>query len=69
MSKTVRYLITAIFLVVSTISHALTLKPDAPERYTVKKAIRYGELQSDIRMTLGSGLIFGIKMTKLRTLI
>lgn len=37
MSKTVRYLITAIFLVVSTISHALTLKPDAPERYTVKK--------------------------------
>jgi nucleoid-associated protein YgaU len=37
MSKTVRYLITAIFLLVSTISHALTLKPDAPERYTVKK--------------------------------
>jgi nucleoid-associated protein YgaU len=37
MSKTVRYLITAFFLVVSTISHALTLKPDAPERYTVKK--------------------------------
>jgi nucleoid-associated protein YgaU len=37
MSKTVRYLITAIFLVVSTISYALTLKPDAPERYTVKK--------------------------------
>ena len=37
MSKTVRYLITAFFLVVSTISHSLTLKPDAPERYTVKK--------------------------------
>ena len=37
MSKTVRYLITAFFLVLSTISHALTLKPDAPERYTVKK--------------------------------
>jgi nucleoid-associated protein YgaU len=37
MSKTVRYLITAIFLLVSTISHALTLKSDAPERYTVKK--------------------------------
>jgi nucleoid-associated protein YgaU len=37
MSKTVRYLITAFFLVVSTISHALTLTPDAPERYTVKK--------------------------------
>jgi nucleoid-associated protein YgaU len=37
MSKTVRYLITAIFLLVSTISHALTLKADAPERYTVKK--------------------------------
>jgi nucleoid-associated protein YgaU len=37
MSKTVRYLITAFFLVLSTISHSLTLKPDAPERYTVKK--------------------------------
>jgi nucleoid-associated protein YgaU len=37
MSKTVRYLITAIFLLVSTISHALTLKADAPELYTVKK--------------------------------
>jgi nucleoid-associated protein YgaU len=37
MSKTVRYLITAIFLLVSTISHAFTLKQDAPERYTVKK--------------------------------
>jgi nucleoid-associated protein YgaU len=37
MSKTVRYLITVIFLLVSTISHALTLKQDAPERYTVKK--------------------------------
>ncbi|MGK0406095.1 MAG: nucleoid-associated protein YgaU [Oleispira sp.] len=37
MSKTVRYLITAIFLLVSTISYALTLKPDAPEQYTVKK--------------------------------
>lgn len=37
MSKTVRYLITAFFLVLSTISHSLTLKADAPERYTVKK--------------------------------
>jgi len=37
MSKTVRYLITAFFLVLSTISHSLTLKPEAPERYTVKK--------------------------------
>lgn len=37
MSKTVRYLITAFFLVLSTVSHSLTLKPDAPERYTVKK--------------------------------
>ncbi len=37
MSKTVRYLITAFFLVLSTISHSLTLKSDAPERYTVKK--------------------------------
>lgn len=37
MSKTVRYLITAFFLVVSTISHGLTLKEGAPERYTVKK--------------------------------
>jgi nucleoid-associated protein YgaU len=37
MSKTVRYLITAFFLVFSTISYSLTLKPDAPERYTVKK--------------------------------
>jgi nucleoid-associated protein YgaU len=37
MSKTVRYLITAFFLVLSTISHSLTLKTDAPERYTVKK--------------------------------
>jgi nucleoid-associated protein YgaU len=37
MSKTVRYLITAFFLVLSTISHSLTLKADAPDRYTVKK--------------------------------
>lgn len=37
MSKTVRYLITVFFLVLSTVSHSLTLKPDAPERYTVKK--------------------------------
>ncbi|NRA23642.1 MAG: LysM peptidoglycan-binding domain-containing protein [Oleispira sp.] len=37
MSKTVRYLITAFFLVLSTISHGLALKEGAPERYTVKK--------------------------------
>jgi nucleoid-associated protein YgaU len=37
MSKTVRYLITAFFLVVSTISHGLALKEGAPERYTVQK--------------------------------
>lgn len=37
MSKTVRYLITAFFLILSTISHSLTLKESAPERYVVKK--------------------------------
>jgi nucleoid-associated protein YgaU len=37
MSKTVRYLITAFFLVLSTISHGLALKEGAPERYTVQK--------------------------------
>lgn len=37
MSKTVRYLITAFFLILSTISHGLALKEGAPERYTVKK--------------------------------
>ena len=37
MSKTVRYLITAFFLVVSTLSYGFTLKDGAPERYTVIK--------------------------------
>lgn len=37
MSKTVRYLITAFFLLLSTISHALMLKENAPERYKVQK--------------------------------
>ena len=37
MSKTIRVMIAAIFTVYAAFSHALTLKADAPERYTVVK--------------------------------
>lgn len=37
MSKTVRYLITAFFVAISMQSYAIELKPDAPQRYVVKK--------------------------------
>jgi len=37
MSKTIRYLITAFFMAFALQSQAINLKPDAPERYVVKK--------------------------------
>ena len=37
MSKTIRYLITAFFMALALQGHAVELKPDAPERYVVKK--------------------------------